>query len=169
MKINSDPSQKKGPTRKMFKHEKCRICGEQASGFNYRVVSCNACKGIRSKYQKTCYLWRSILGPLPLDHWEHFNRWTLKIFQIFYLSNMSDLDWPWIRSVSDFIADVCQKSSRDWSKMQNKLNLFPFLSILFEPKKLSSVEQSFPASSMNANSKRFRKNHAWLTLRWVIM
>ena len=49
LKIYLDVSQKKGPTRKMFKHEKCRICGEQASGFNYRVVSCNACKGKRFK------------------------------------------------------------------------------------------------------------------------
>ena len=112
----------------MFKHEKCRICGEQASGFNYRVVSCNACKGIRSKYLKSCYVWRSILDPLPLNHWEHFIRWTLKIFRIFNLLNMSDLDWPWIRSTSDFIADICQKSSRDWSKMQNKLNLLKFCS-----------------------------------------
>ena len=50
MILFSDASQKKGPTRKMFKHEKCRICGEQASGFNYRVVSCNACKGIWFTY-----------------------------------------------------------------------------------------------------------------------
>ena len=37
--------QKRGPKRKMFSNEPCRVCGEPATGFNYRVVSCNACKG----------------------------------------------------------------------------------------------------------------------------
>jgi len=36
--------QKRGPKRKMFSNEPCRVCGEPATGFNYRVVSCNACK-----------------------------------------------------------------------------------------------------------------------------
>jgi len=35
---------KKGPSKKMFQGEKCSVCEDPATGFNYRVVSCNACK-----------------------------------------------------------------------------------------------------------------------------
>ena len=58
-KIFSDPElslglqyQKRGPKRKMFSNEPCRVCGEPATGFNYRVVSCNACKGTGFKGTK---------------------------------------------------------------------------------------------------------------------
>ena len=36
---------RKGPKKKLLENEKCSVCSEPATGFNFRVPSCNACKG----------------------------------------------------------------------------------------------------------------------------
>ena len=36
---------KKGPIPKLFDNERCKVCGDRASGFHYQVVSCEGCKG----------------------------------------------------------------------------------------------------------------------------
>ena len=36
---------RKGPKKKLLDNEKCSVCSEPATGFNFRVPSCNACKG----------------------------------------------------------------------------------------------------------------------------
>ena len=36
---------RKGPKKKLLDNEKCAVCTEPATGFNFRVPSCNACKG----------------------------------------------------------------------------------------------------------------------------
>jgi len=35
---------RKGPKKKLLENEKCSVCSEPATGFNFRVPSCNACK-----------------------------------------------------------------------------------------------------------------------------
>ena len=67
---------------------------------------------------------------------------------------------------------------RMWWKIGHELNrtigidailVYELLSSesLFEPIKPFFAVQFFPESSMIANSKRFRKNHAWPIPRWV--
>lgn len=58
---NSDDNT--GPEQKIGVGEKCVICEGKASGFNYRVVSCNACKA----FFRRCVLSgkRYILGSIP--------------------------------------------------------------------------------------------------------
>lgn len=36
---------RKGPVPKLFKDERCKVCGDRATGFHYKVVSCEGCKG----------------------------------------------------------------------------------------------------------------------------
>jgi len=38
------PPKKRGPKRKLFEGEKCSICGEDGTGFNYGALTCNPCK-----------------------------------------------------------------------------------------------------------------------------
>ena len=35
----------KGPIPKLFDNERCKVCGDKASGFHYQIVSCEGCKG----------------------------------------------------------------------------------------------------------------------------
>lgn len=42
--LRSNDDGRKGPEPKILPDEKCAVCGGKATGFNYRVVSCNACK-----------------------------------------------------------------------------------------------------------------------------
>ena len=37
-------SKKRGPEKKIQAGEKCRVCGTQATGFNYGALNCNPCK-----------------------------------------------------------------------------------------------------------------------------
>ena len=83
-KIFSDPElslglqyQKRGPKRKMFSNEPCRVCGEPATGFNYRVVSCNACKGTGFKGTKfmnnlirSWFMYQGIIVVKRLVYWD---------------------------------------------------------------------------------------------------
>ena len=34
----------RGPKRKLFDGEKCSICGDNGTGFNYGALTCNPCK-----------------------------------------------------------------------------------------------------------------------------